>query len=250
MTNELKPFNHSVFLTSHRRGCALIIIKDLEEALKSVPSKPLENPLSSLFSSLEKTNSSQKDEVFTSQGFFKLCSHLFTLLSSQKKEDHLDVEIHSYSHICFLRAKGFTAEHLSSLYKQGLDLLGLVDQDITNIFIGIGPGSFTGLRLGASFVNGLQLGRPRHLYPFHTLLLSDFLKLSEETGLEAKALQELGEFNEGDDSSGFVTFYDLLYAFPQMSFKATFESVPFIEPHYGKECGPVLKLRANKKGTS
>jgi tRNA threonylcarbamoyladenosine biosynthesis protein TsaB len=50
-----------------------------------------------------------------------------------------------------------------------LDMLGLILDDIDGFAIGIGPGSFTGLRVGLSIVKGLSFATNKPVMPVSTL---------------------------------------------------------------------------------
>ena len=52
------------------------------------------------------------------------------------------------------------AQYLASSLKEGLDELGAKPTDISHIVVGRGPGSFTGVKIGLSFVTGLFTGKP------------------------------------------------------------------------------------------
>ncbi|MFP4163186.1 MAG: tRNA (adenosine(37)-N6)-threonylcarbamoyltransferase complex dimerization subunit type 1 TsaB [Chitinispirillaceae bacterium] len=56
------------------------------------------------------------------------------------------------------------AEHITQAVKMVLDLSGISATQLTHVAISVGPGSFTGLRIGLGYVKGLCLfGEPRVL---------------------------------------------------------------------------------------
>lgn len=111
-----------------------------------------------------------------------------------------------------------TAENLCALYEFCLYELGL--KKSKTLAVGIGPGSFTGLRLGCAFANGLKLGDPHYQL------------LSVPTAFTAK--------------HNSVTLDDLMEAQNKIKILIESQKVLFQEtfiPEYGREPGPVLKLR-------
>ncbi|MBX9703291.1 MAG: hypothetical protein K2X39_03975 [Silvanigrellaceae bacterium] len=149
--------------------------------------------------------------------------------------------------ICLLRTQAKTAESLYALYAKALSLLGLQDQQVDYLIVGTGPGSFTGLRIGCAFANGLSLGRPRHLISMPTCLVPDLKEYCLKEGFSLEHLySQLGEYEEKDESTGSVTFYDLLASF-QLLYAQALKETDFFNPHYGKEPGPVIKLREQTK---
>ncbi len=142
---------------------------------------------------------------------------------------------------CGARALGKTAENLLNLYH--FVLSHFKNETIQNVVVGIGPGSFTGLRLGCAFANGLHLSQKNQLYAAPTLLRSQFLSLLDNNEVLIKEFfNELGEYRELDDASGFVTFFDLFYASHQIHNGTVILSDTLV-PLYGREPTPVLKLR-------
>ena len=143
-----------------------------------------------------------------------------------------------------IRVLGKTAENLLDAYLSILKLAKLNSVDIKTLAVGTGPGSFTGLRLGCAFGNGIKLGQNCQLISLKTELVPYFLNetffANEEDLQEFK--NQLGEYNPEDESSGFVTFFDLLDAIEKLKSNA-FEMVAELEPHYGREPGPVIKLK-------
>ncbi|MES2614850.1 MAG: hypothetical protein V4591_05495 [Bdellovibrionota bacterium] len=146
----------------------------------------------------------------------------------------------------FMRVLGKTAENLCDVFLSVLELAKLNTLDIKTLAVGTGPGSFTGLRLGCAFANGIKLGHNCELISLRTELAPYFLNGSFFTNEDESDMktfvEQLGtEYKENDESTGFVTFFDLLDAINKL--KNNPEKVDVLEPNYGREPGPVLKLK-------
>ncbi|WP_338635187.1 hypothetical protein [Spirobacillus cienkowskii] len=171
--------------------------------------------------------------------------NIFSILLSnlQNKIQTENVEYLKFDGLIFTRAIGKTAENLYLLYTKTLELANLTPHQIKTIVIGIGPGSFTGLRLGCAFINGMKIANnTTHLLPVATLLTPELLSICESQNCKNICIEQLDEFSEDDESSGNVTFFDLLICLQ----KAHSEKRNFVEsliPEYGKEPGPVVKLK-------
>ena len=169
----------------------------------------------------------------------------------------------SKSTIC-ARVLAKTAENLSHIFDFCCKNLLIESSQIENVFIGIGPGSFTGLRLGCAFINGMKLAQKFEIYPVKTFLVSEVLqkfeslrdnispqtkqvfpphKKSEE--LKSLFLKEISDFNSTDDSSGFIAFADLFLSLQQIKSK-TLNPIEYALPAYGKEPTPVLIMNKGK----
>lgn len=133
-----------------------------------------------------------------------------------------------------------TAEVLSKMYNAVLSSCARGDGDIKNLSVGVGPGSFTGLRLGCAFANGLQIGRKRQLFALSNLLLKDLAVASQAMPFPSpfwdKPLPVVGD----DEFAVPVTLMDFLYALLGWSCAQT---VDVLHPAYGRLPGPVLKLQ-------
>lgn len=58
---------------------------------------------------------------------------------------------------------------LASLFRQGLDMIGMQGEEIRRVAVSIGPGSFTGIRIGVSFAIGVSLASGAAIIPVPTL---------------------------------------------------------------------------------
>lgn len=58
---------------------------------------------------------------------------------------------------------------LIKIFKKALKELGIKPEEIKKYYFTIGPGSFTGIRFGLSFIMGLAEGRKVKFYPINTL---------------------------------------------------------------------------------
>jgi len=63
------------------------------------------------------------------------------------------------------------AEHITRAVKLALELSGVDVADVTHISVSVGPGSFTGLRIGLSFVKGFCMMTERRVLPVSSLLV-------------------------------------------------------------------------------
>jgi tRNA threonylcarbamoyladenosine biosynthesis protein TsaB len=66
--------------------------------------------------------------------------------------------------------KNAHAEHIAQTVATALSLGGAAADDVTHIAVSIGPGSFTGLRIGLSFVKGFCMAVERRVLPLSSLL--------------------------------------------------------------------------------
>jgi tRNA A37 threonylcarbamoyladenosine modification protein TsaB len=172
------------------------------------------------------------------------------------------------------RTEGKTAENLLRSYENLLKKSSYKSIEIQSLAVGVGPGSFTGLRLGCAFANGIKIGQNCHLIPIKTEFASHYLQdnyfkiyspelkplkennstsythrsenLENQNHMSIEAhrenfIEQLGDYDPSDESSGLVTTYDILNAIEKL--KNQFTTVAVLEPNYGREPGPVLKLR-------
>jgi tRNA threonylcarbamoyl adenosine modification protein YeaZ len=61
------------------------------------------------------------------------------------------------------------AEHIAQVVDMLLNVNGVEGKDITRIAVSVGPGSFTGLRIGIAFVKGFCFGRTAAVLPVSSL---------------------------------------------------------------------------------
>ncbi len=143
-------------------------------------------------------------------------------------------------------SRATTAEYLSDMYIRVLKETGLKEECVENLVLGIGPGSFTGLRIGCAFANGLSRGRKRRLFGVPCVSLSGIKDATVVLGTYEAwksdfAVLELGK----DESFAPIGLLDGIAALAKMaSGEAHFAEE--LEPFYGKEPGPVIKLRAQE----
>ena len=67
--------------------------------------------------------------------------------------------------------KNAHAEHIAQTVTTALNLGGVDVNDVTHIAVSIGPGSFTGLRIGLSFVKGFCMSAERTVLPLSSLFV-------------------------------------------------------------------------------
>jgi len=98
------------------------------------------------------------------------------------------------------------AEHITQSVKLALELGGVDVTDVTHIAVSTGPGSFTGLRIGLSFVKGLCMMTERRVLPLSSLMVlahavnSNYPRKKIYTALDARQGRiHWGGF-AGDDS--------------------------------------------------
>ncbi|KAB8033179.1 hypothetical protein [Fluviispira multicolorata] len=167
----------------------------------------------------------------------------YTLIKNSKMTQIVEdnIELLEFEDLIFSRVKGKTAENLFKLYSKTLERFSLKSQEIKTLLVGVGPGSFTGLRLGSAFANGMKMGSPLNLLPVKTFLTPELLQMCRKMSVESEFVEQLGEYEEEDESTGFVTFFDLLASLLQTRIDNR-EFVESLVPEYGREPGPVIKL--------
>ena len=148
------------------------------------------------------------------------------------------------THFLTHRSPEKTAENLLEAYLGILSMASYCASQIKTLAVGTGPGSFTGLRLGCAFANGIALGQGCALLSIQTEFAPFFLKdypFENQDDLE-EFKRQLGPHDPKDDSSGAVTFFDVQEAIQKIK-NNQFQKVTILEPQYGREPGPVIKLR-------
>ncbi|NBO38252.1 hypothetical protein EBU99_06690 [bacterium] len=151
--------------------------------------------------------------------------------------------IYSCTQSFFATCAGLTAENLAQLYSSILGFAGVDDSSVKSIGVVVGPGSFTGLRLGCAFANGLALGSPRPLWAVQgasqQLIES---KISPTLEQPDAAFWGAVSLEHDDPFATFTSFGDILVSLWQWREGAA-TVVDVLEPEYGREPTPVLKLR-------
>lgn len=143
----------------------------------------------------------------------------------------------------FATCDGLTAENLAQLYAHVLQLAGIDDSLVGVLAVVVGPGSFTGLRLGCAFANGLSLGRKRNLLALKGVP-------DESSGVHFKGLSENVHSSfwgtpspDSQDAYATPTCFGDIYASLMQWHSGAGSLVDVLEPHYGREPTPVLKLK-------
>jgi hypothetical protein len=149
----------------------------------------------------------------------------------------------------FATCAGLTAENLAELYKLALQSLNTDDSHVGVVGVVTGPGSFTGLRLGCAYVNGLALGHARRVWAVEGVSPENVHGIchSMAPGMGEDFCGRLS--SELDDPYAVPTaFGDVLVHLGNWSSGAASE-VKILEPVYGRDPTPVIKLR-QKQGES
>ena len=141
---------------------------------------------------------------------------------------------------------GLTAENLSHLYIDSLAQLGILDQQISMVGVLVGPGSFTGLRLGTAFANGLNFGRERQLWAIESQSVRE--SPPQELVMDSQFWGE-DSTDEHDPYAVTLAFGDLYLSLQQWS-QGRARLVAHLEPQYGRDPTPVIKLRQQKERSS
>jgi tRNA threonylcarbamoyladenosine biosynthesis protein TsaB len=92
-----------------------------------------------------------------------------------------------YKEIVDPEARGETlSKNLDSLLEQG----GISLQDITRVMVTLGPGSFSGLRTGVAFCQGICFSGARKLYGVSTLEALECFSKTHDTAVVVKARKD------------------------------------------------------------
>lgn len=138
-----------------------------------------------------------------------------------------------------------TAEILARLYAEVLSRMNACDAHVGELQVVVGPGSFTGLRLGCAFANGLVLGHSsRVLSPLIAARPHFVASAPERWPVLARVPQGVSlPVDDDDPFSAPVSFADVV---AQLEETKPPRGEPLFEfvPAYGREPGPVLKLRS------
>ena len=158
-------------------------------------------------------------------------------------------------------ARSHTAELLWQLYRDALQVAQISDRQIDRLVCSGGPaGSFTGLRIGASFVAGLCCGRSRVVYGVPTFNLP-FLKSligSVPQGLVLEPARQGDEDpaalhlawqvyeNLANEYQLPIMGVEVLLAFC-LTWSGPLQELKVTEMCYASEPGPVIALRSTER---
>lgn len=208
----------AALICTHKRGAALAVFPNDESELKESIQAALES-LSHLSASLPHTTQlqltgAQADFLHNREGgfFYATCA-------------------------------GLTAENLAELYRFALSSLARDDAAVDVLGVVEGPGSFTGLRLGCSFVNGLKIGRKRELFAIGGLHPAEVRARCSSLAAECRPAFFAAESSEADDPFAVPAAFADLLAHLENWHRGSARSVAVAEPAYGREPTPVIKLR-------
>jgi len=143
---------------------------------------------------------------------------------------------------CFATCEGLTAENLAQLYAHLLGILGVDDSRVEMLAVNVGPGSFTGLRLGCAFANGLHFGRRRMLFAVSEPHPAMPTAAQNQHDCASNAFWGSPSPDADDPYATQMSFGDL-YALLRLWQGGSAHLVDVLEPHYGREPTPVLKLK-------
>jgi hypothetical protein len=143
----------------------------------------------------------------------------------------------------FASCSGMTAENLAQLFKWILARSGSSASPLKTIGVVVGLGSFTGLRLGCAFANGLCVGEQRELWAIEIPPAEQWNDRLADLPHDCHAAFCSPESGDADDPYATGTgFSDIYIALKQWQDGGAL-LVDVLEPHYGREPTPVLKLK-------
>lgn len=166
-------------------------------------------------------------------------SEVVTNVVDQEFSEHEGFRSVQSSDVAIVQSVTTTGEVLRKMYLCALEGLSLHDAQVNTFYFGVGPGSFTGLRLGCSFINGLSFARRRALYAIATPHASELLSRRDEFAGSPLLMRELAQFESLDEYTVPTSLCDLVAVARNLSAARQVES---LEPAYGKLPGPVIKL--------
>ncbi|MEN9809592.1 MAG: hypothetical protein RLZZ488_1159 [Pseudomonadota bacterium] len=185
-----------------------------------------------------------KESLFAAQG------HLSQLSASLPHTTQLQLTgamaeflHHREGGFFYATCAGLTAENLAELYRFALASLECHDAAVDVLGVVEGPGSFTGLRLGCAFVNGLKIGRNRDLYAIGGLHPAEVRQRCSSLAAECRPAFFSAESAEADDPFAVPAAFADLLAHLENWQRGSARSVAVAEPAYGRDPTPVIKLK-------
>lgn len=91
-------------------------------------------------------------------------------ISTATKKAYIGIDYNGKRYFSCIDADCKQSENILKEIDKLLDKNGIAFKDVGNIAVVIGPGSFTGIRIGTALIKGLCAGDPSHkVYPISTL---------------------------------------------------------------------------------
>jgi hypothetical protein len=149
----------------------------------------------------------------------------------------------------FAVCSGLTAENLAELYRSVLVLKACEDASVGVLGVVTGPGSFTGLRLGCAFANGLGMGLTRECWSVNGAAPAELSSRLQSAAVQCQP-EFLGE-NSSDPDDPYavpVSFADLFLHLDNWA-RGEAQRTAVLEPVYGRDPTPVIKLRQQQGET-
>ena len=192
-------------------------------------------------------NSGRISKTTLLPGSAENCAYVHGRMAFQKTSIPKNQE--SKPFLSYIISHGATAETLLL----SIEMLGINVATVRRVLVGTGPGSFTGLRLGTAFLNGLLLARADlTIIPVPSLLpqgpsfqwLLTHTHCTDPLQKEAVTLwQDPIPLKPHDPYSSFLSVKDGLAHVWSAAQSPVLPPGQFVEPCYGKEPTPVLRLR-------
>ncbi len=235
-TEFFPAWRNFVLLLTHRRGGAVLAVN---RALLNFSEISISASETEFFRTMLRALGYQ---FCNPEWLVPMCSFVYNLKSQFEAGSESVVSFQAQG-LSLALSRATTAEYLAHMYAGALREIHLGDCDVENVVLGIGPGSFTGVRIGCAFVNGLSRGRQRLLWGVPCISLQNIKAMSQELHIYEQWKSAFSVMESGkDESFEQVGLLDVIAGLAGMA-SGNAVHAQELEPHYGKEPGPVIKLR-------